>query len=128
MPFCFPVAEAEQQFNAVERLDHYARHIEQEAPARIPDQTPPSDWPSQGAIHFDSVSMRYRSGLPTVLHGLSFSIKGGERIGFVGRTGAGKSSILVALLRLAELSGGRIVVDGVDVSAIGLHDLRSKIA
>ena len=63
-----------------------------------------------------------------MLQGLSFEIHSGAKVGIVGRTGAGKSSIMVALFRMAELSGGRILIDGVDISTIGLHDLRSKLA
>jgi ABC-type multidrug transport system fused ATPase/permease subunit len=72
--------------------------------------------------------MRYRAGLPLVLKGMSMTVKSGERIGIVGRTGAGKSTIMSTLFRLTELSGGRITIDGVDISTIGLADLRSRLA
>ena len=89
--------------------------------------------------------MSYRPGLPAVLQGLSMRIKGGEKIGIVGRTGAGKvssplhvlrffanqspqSSIMIALYRLVELTSGSITLDGVDISQIGLHTLRDRIA
>ena len=72
--------------------------------------------------------MRYRAGLPLVLKGLSMHVKGGERIGVVGRTGAGKSSIMSTVFRLIELSGGSITIDGVNIATIGLHDLRSRLA
>jgi ABC-type multidrug transport system fused ATPase/permease subunit len=92
---------------------HYsqAELLEQEAPHEIPDMKPPPEWPAHGAIEFRNVSMRYRPGLPTVLHGISMSIKGGEKIGIVGRTGAGKSSITLALLRIVEYLG-EISIDG----------------
>ncbi|KAJ1877418.1 hypothetical protein LPJ66_012111 [Kickxella alabastrina] len=72
--------------------------------------------------------MRYRSELDLVLKGLGFSARGGEKIGIVGRTGAGKSSITYALMRLVESASGQIIIDGVDISTIGLQDLRSRIA
>jgi ABC-type multidrug transport system fused ATPase/permease subunit len=85
-------------------------------------------WPSAGQIQFQDLKIRYRQGLPLVLHGVSLNIKGGERIGIVGRTGAGKSSLMVALFRIVEAAGGSIVIDGVDISKIGLDALRSKLA
>lgn len=72
--------------------------------------------------------MAYRPNLPLVLRGLTMHIKGGERIGVVGRTGAGKSSIMATLFRLVELSGGSITIDNIDIATIGLHDLRSRLA
>lgn len=85
-------------------------------------------WPRQGAIEFNNVKMRYREGLPLVLKGISLSIKAQEKVGIVGRTGSGKSSIGVVLFRLVELAGGSIEIDGQDISQIGLEDLRSKLS
>jgi ABC-type multidrug transport system fused ATPase/permease subunit len=86
------------------------------------------EWPEKGEIVFDKVEMRYRAELPLVLSGLTMHVEGGERIGIVGRTGAGKSSIMATLFRLVELSAGHITIDGVDISTIGLQDLRSRLA
>ena len=72
--------------------------------------------------------MRYRPGLPLVLQGVDLDIKGGERIGVVGRTGAGKSSVMSALFRLVELDKGKIIIDGVGIETVGLHDLRTKLS
>lgn len=77
---------------------------------------------------FDNVEMRYRTNLPLVLKGLSMHVSGGERVGIVGRTGAGKSSIVSTIFRLVEISGGRITIDGIDIATIGLYDLRSRLA
>ncbi|KAI0768143.1 ABC protein [Trametes elegans] len=123
-------AEVENYMSSVERIVEYSRddQIPQEAPHEIPDNKPPAEWPAQGAIEFKEVVMRYREGLPFVLKGLSMQVHGGEKIGVVGRTGAGKSSLMLALFRIVELSSGSIVVDGVDISKIGLKDLRSKIS
>ncbi|RHY89679.1 hypothetical protein DYB31_016065 [Aphanomyces astaci] len=85
-------------------------------------------WPSQGKLTFKDVDLRYRAGLPRVLRKLTFTINANEKIGIVGRTGAGKSSLVVALMRLVELDGGQITMDDVDISTIGLHDLRDKVS
>lgn len=83
--------------------------MEQEAPHEIEDYKPGANWPTKGAIHIKDLTMRYRPGLPNVLHGISMAIRGGEKIGIVGRTGAGKSSITLALLRIVEYAGSIII-------------------
>lgn len=120
------LAEVENSMNAVERILYYGNSLEEEAPEHTVEVRP--TWPEKGEIVFDNVEMRYRAGLPLVLQGLDMHIKGGERIGVVGRTGAGKSSIMSTLFRLVEISGGRITIDGLDISTLGLHDLRSRLA
>ncbi|EQB43782.1 ABC transporter [Colletotrichum gloeosporioides Cg-14] len=120
------LAEVENGMNAVERIQYYGTQLEEEAPLHTIEVRP--SWPEKGEIIFDNVEMRYRANLPLVLSGLSIHVRGGERIGIVGRTGAGKSSIMSTLFRLVELSGGHITIDGVDISTIGLHDLRSRLA
>jgi ABC-type multidrug transport system fused ATPase/permease subunit len=128
-------SDLESQMVSVERIKSYST-IEQE-PAHYEDEIPSSVspllrerelWPVSGAIQFVDVKMRYRDGLPLVLRGLQLSIRGSEKIGIVGRTGAGKSSILVCLMRLVELSSGTILIDNQDISSLPLHTLRSKIA
>ncbi|KHN95796.1 ABC transporter family protein [Metarhizium album ARSEF 1941] len=120
------LAEVENGMNAVERLQHYGTQLEEEAPLHAAPVR--AAWPERGDIVFRDVEMRYRANLPLVLQGLSMHIGGGERVGIVGRTGAGKSSITSTLFRLVELSGGSVVIDGVDISTVGLHDLRSRLA
>ncbi|KAI0167068.1 ATP-binding cassette transporter protein YOR1-like protein [Hypoxylon sp. FL1284] len=120
------LAEVENGMNAVERLQYYGNHLEEEAPDHTIDVRP--SWPEKGEIIFDNVEMRYRANLPLVLKGLTMHVRGGERIGIVGRTGAGKSSIMSTLFRLVEISGGHIYIDGLDISTLGLHDLRSRLA
>ncbi|KAJ7591654.1 multidrug resistance-associated ABC transporter [Mycena floridula] len=119
-------AQTEQNMNAVERVLVYSE-LPSEA-AQTTKNDPPPSWPTQGQITFEDVEMAYREGLPLVLKGVSFSIKPGEKVGIVGRTGAGKSSLLQSLFRIVELQSGRIVVDGVDVREIGLDTLRSRLA
>jgi ABC-type multidrug transport system fused ATPase/permease subunit len=120
------LAEVENGMNAVERILYYGTQLEEEAPLKTIEVR--KSWPEKGEIVFDNVEMRYRAGLPLVLQGLNMHVRGGERIGIVGRTGAGKSSIMSTLFRLVELSGGHITIDGLDISTIGLQDLRSKLA
>ncbi|RMZ89115.1 hypothetical protein DV736_g3657, partial [Chaetothyriales sp. CBS 134916] len=120
------LAEVENNMNATERLHYYGTELDEEAPLKLKEV--PDSWPQAGAITFSKVEMRYRPELPLVLHGLDLDVRGGERIGIVGRTGAGKSSIMAALFRLTELSGGQIKIDDVNISTVGLYDLRSRMA
>ncbi|XP_041038600.1 multidrug resistance-associated protein 5 isoform X1 [Carcharodon carcharias] len=121
-------SETEARFTSVERIHHYTKTLKLEASARVKDKTPPADWPQHGQITFENVAMRYRENLPLVLKKVSFTIKPQEKIGIVGRTGSGKSSLGIALFRLVELSGGSIFIDGVNITEIGLADLRSKLS
>src|SRR6201996_5730106 len=120
------LAEVENNMNATERIHHYATNLEEEAPLKLKDVR--DSWPEKGEIVFDDVQMRYRPGLPLVLQGLSLHVNAGERIGIVGRTGAGKSSIMSSLFRMVELSGGSIIIDGINIAEVGLSDLRSRLA
>ncbi|KAK2748935.1 hypothetical protein FQN57_007218 [Myotisia sp. PD_48] len=119
-------AENQQNMNSVERIDEYIK-VEQEAAAIVPDNRPARNWPTHGAVKFVEYSTRYRPELDCVLKNVSFSIQPGERVGIVGRTGAGKSSLALALFRGLEAVTGRILIDNVDVGLIGLQDLRESI-
>ncbi|XP_052753783.1 probable multidrug resistance-associated protein lethal(2)03659 [Galleria mellonella] len=120
-------AEMENQMTSVERVLEYTKLPLESALRSAPDKKPPSDWPSEGAIHFNNLSLKYSPGGNYVLNKLTLNIQPQEKIGIVGRTGAGKSSVIQALFRLAYLEGS-IIIDGVDISMIGLHDLREKIS
>jgi ABC-type multidrug transport system fused ATPase/permease subunit len=89
---------------------------------------PSPEWPRHGSIKFEDVVFSYKEGAPAVLKGLSFDIKNNEKIGIVGRTGAGKSSLTMALFRINELDTGRILIDGEDISTMPLRSLRSKLS
>ncbi|XP_052621477.1 ABC transporter C family member 2 [Lactuca sativa] len=117
---------AENSLNAVERVGTYIE-LPSEAPGVIEDNRPPPGWPSEGSIKFEDVVLRYRPELPPVLHGLTFLIPASDKVGIVGRTGAGKSSMLNALFRIVELERGRIVIDNCDIGKFGLTDLRKVL-
>lgn len=112
---------------AVERVSHYI-DLPTEAPLYVENRRPASNWPTKGTIVLENIKLRYRPSTPLVLNGISVTFKGGSKVGVVGRTGSGKSTLVLALFRLVELSGGRISIDGVDISSIGLSDLRTKLS
>ncbi|CAK9321250.1 unnamed protein product [Citrullus colocynthis] len=114
---------AENSLNSVERVGTYI-DLPSEAPPIIESNRPPPGWPSSGLLKFEDVVLRYRPELPPVLHGLSFTVFPSDKVGIVGRTGAGKSSMLNALFRIVELEAGKILIDGYDVAKFGLLDLR----
>ncbi|KAL3417771.1 ABC transporter family protein [Phlyctema vagabunda] len=120
--------EVENSMNSTERVYSYGRELPQEHDTIGDPSVVPEVWPEKGEIQFKSAEMRYRPDLPLTLKGLDLQIKGGERIGVVGRTGAGKSSIMSCLFRLTELSGGSIEIDGLDISQVNLHRLRSSLS
>uniref|UniRef100_A0AAR2JHA6 Uncharacterized protein n=1 Tax=Pygocentrus nattereri TaxID=42514 RepID=A0AAR2JHA6_PYGNA len=115
------LSETEARFTSVERINHYIK-------VSVGPSAPDPDWPQQGSISLQNVEMRYRPELPLVLKNLTFSILPEETVGIIGRTGSGKSSLGVALFRLVELSGGSIIIDGVNIAHVGLEALRSKLS
>ena len=125
-------ADYRARFNSVERVCEYAYDLEHEgSDDKNDDKTvkPPENWPKEGKIEFKEMCFRYKPEMPLVLKNISLNIDPGSKIGVVGRTGAGKTSLFAAILRLTELdSGGAIVIDDIDVSRIKLKDLRSSIA
>ncbi|CAG2115373.1 unnamed protein product, partial [Medioppia subpectinata] len=118
-------AEMENNVVAVERIDEYSQ-IESEADWHS-NSPPAEEWPQEGRVEFVEYGTRYREGLDLVLKGIDVNVRKGEKVGIVGRTGAGKSSLTLALFRLIESSFGRIEIDGIDISKIGLQELRSKL-
>ncbi|GMN31746.1 hypothetical protein TIFTF001_003379, partial [Ficus carica] len=110
---------------SVERVEQYM-HIPSEASEVIEGHRPPHNWPTFGKVEIRDLKVRYRPTAPLVLHGISFTIEGGQKIGIVGRTGSGKTTLISVLFRLVEPTEGKIRVDGLDICKIGLHDLRSR--
>ncbi|KAJ1931839.1 ATP-binding cassette glutathione S-conjugate transporter ycf1, partial [Kickxella alabastrina] len=102
--------------------------LEREAPAIVENSTPESSWPQNGVIEFRNYNIRYRSEFDLVIKDLSFAVGKNKKISIVGRTGAGKSSITYALMRLVDPVDSQIIIDGIDISNIGLQDLRSRIS
>ncbi|KAL0383672.1 UNVERIFIED_CONTAM: ABC transporter C family member 5 [Sesamum calycinum] len=123
LSFC----KLENKIISIERIHQYCQ-IPSEAPTLIEDSRPPSSWPENGTIELIDLKVRYKESLPVVLHGVSCIFPGGKKIGIVGRTGSGKSTLIQALFRLIEPAGGRIIIDSIDISTIGLHDLRNRLS
>ncbi|KAK2950395.1 Multidrug resistance-associated protein [Blattamonas nauphoetae] len=147
----YNVLDLDAKMTMFERIDFYSRKLPQESKGS--KEKVQQSWPQRGDVTFENVKFRYRPGLPFVLRGVNFEIKGGEKIGVCGRTGAGKSSLLFALFRLVELdptlipksfdmqtgkpiepdpneepNGGRVLIDGVDISKVNLSRVRQSIA
>lgn len=119
-------SNVEMNMNSVERLREYFS-IEQEPPREIPENKPPSSWPEKGEIKVENVSLRYDPNLPRVIKDVSFTVEPKNKVGIVGRTGAGKSTIITAFFRFLDPETGHILIDGVDITKIGLQDLRQAI-
>lgn len=115
----------ENKMVSVERIKQFT-NIPSEAEWRIKETAPSANWPHKGDIDIIDLKFRYRHNTPLVLKGITLSILGGEKIGVVGRTGSGKSTLIQALFRIVEPSEGKIIIDGIDICTLGLHDLRSR--
>uniref|UniRef100_A0A2K6RZG7 Multidrug resistance-associated protein 1-like n=1 Tax=Saimiri boliviensis boliviensis TaxID=39432 RepID=A0A2K6RZG7_SAIBB len=118
-------SEIENNAVSLERVREY-ENMDKEAPW-ITSRRPPLQWPNKGVVEFINYQARYRDDLSLALQDITFQTHGEEKIGIVGRTGAGKSTLSNCLFRIVERAGGKIIIDGIDISTIGLHDLRSKL-
>ncbi|KAL7226039.1 hypothetical protein ACSBR1_021223 [Camellia fascicularis] len=115
----------ENRMVSVERVKQFT-NIPSEAEWEKKDCLPSANWPTHGNVDLKDLQVRYRPNTPLVLKGITLNIQGGEKIGVVGRTGSGKLTLIQVFFRLVEPSGGRIIIDGIDISMLGLHDLRSR--
>uniref|UniRef100_A0A674F6B8 ATP-binding cassette sub-family C member 10 n=1 Tax=Salmo trutta TaxID=8032 RepID=A0A674F6B8_SALTR len=122
----FNFTQTEMQLVSVERTEEYSTTLPTEPQHSNPQV--PTSWPEQGWVEFRGAVLSYREGLPNALDGVSLVVRPGEKVGVVGRTGSGKSTLFLALFRMVELNQGQILLDGVDTSQVGLAQLRSKLA
>ncbi|XP_041666846.1 multidrug resistance-associated protein 1-like [Cheilinus undulatus] len=118
--------DVENNIVSVERVKEY-ESTPKEAPWTLEGVLLPTSWPSTGNIQFEDYGLQYRKGLEWALNNISVDIRDGEKVGIVGRTGAGKSSLALGIFRILEAAKGRILIDGINIAQIGLHDLRSRI-
>ncbi|CAL5405398.1 unnamed protein product [Camellia sinensis] len=117
----------ENKIISVERIFQYTS-IQSEPPLVIEENRPDSQWPSHGDVHIKDLQVRYAPHMPLVLRGLTCTFPGGMKTGIVGRTGSGKSTLIQTLFRIVEPAAGQILIDGIVISSIGLHDLRSRLS
>jgi len=123
--------DIEQKFTSIERIFEYCALPQEPAHILPGDEKLVKKhgvWPAFGGLEFRDVTMRYRAELEPALNGLSFSVEAGKKLGIVGRTGSGKSSLIVTLLRLREAEAGQVLIDGSDLSGVGLRMLRRSVA
>ncbi|KAL5795157.1 hypothetical protein ACOSP7_003751 [Xanthoceras sorbifolium] len=121
------ICNAENKMISVERILQYS-NLTSEAPFVIEEYRPPNNWPEVGTICFNNLQIRYAEHLPSVLRNITCTFPGGKKIGVVGRTGSGKSTLIQAIFRIVEPREGSIIIDNVDICKIGLHDLRSRLS
>uniref|UniRef100_A0A7N2LD54 ABC-type xenobiotic transporter n=1 Tax=Quercus lobata TaxID=97700 RepID=A0A7N2LD54_QUELO len=121
------ICNAENKMISVERILQYS-NLTSEAPLVIEESRPPNNWPEVGTICFKNLQVRYAEHLPSVLKNITCTFPGRKKVGVVGRTGSGKSTLIQAIFRVVEPREGSIIVDDVDICKIGLHDLRSRLS
>lgn len=121
------LCNVENKMISVERILQFT-DIPSEAPLLIEDCRPETEWPISGRIEVENLHVQYNPALPTVLKGITCTFPGKKKVGIVGRTGSGKSTLIQALFRVVEPSQGCILIDGIDISKIGLQDLRCKLS
>ncbi|XP_042508127.1 ABC transporter C family member 3-like [Macadamia integrifolia] len=121
------LSSLENKIISVERILQYAS-IPSESPLLVEANRPGHEWPSQGKVDIVDLQVRYAPHLPLILRGITCTFLGGMKIGIVGRTGSGKSTLVQTLFRLLEPAAGQILIDDINITKIGLHDLRSRLS
>ncbi|KAI3830552.1 hypothetical protein MKW98_030715 [Papaver atlanticum] len=121
------LCNVENRIISVERILQFSS-IPSEPPLAIEASRPLHDWPSHGEVDIRDLQVRYAPHMPLVLRGLTCIFQGGKKTGIVGRTGSGKSTLIQTLFRIVDPSAGQILIDGINISTIGLHDLRSRLS
>merc|ERR1739838_678273 len=124
-------AELENAAVSIERIKEYVKREEFAEPATRGDVVPvipPENWPTHGKIEFQGIYLRYKTDLPLVLKGLNLTIQAGKKVGVVGRTGAGKSTLFLSLLRMVPIEDGAIIVDGISIDHVDLTNVRNKMS
>ncbi|KAJ0481794.1 putative ABC-type xenobiotic transporter [Helianthus annuus] len=121
------LSNLENKIISVERIFQYCT-IPAEPPNVIESNRPDDQWPSHGEVNIHNLQVRYAPHMPLVLRGLTCTFNGGKKTGIVGRTGSGKSTLIQTLFRIMEPAAGQILIDGINISTIGLHDLRSRLS
>jgi len=128
IPMClFITTKVETMMGAAQRIAEYATQATEDTPHLARLEAPPASWPQQGTLHLQKLEMRYRPDLPLVLKGIEIEVKPGERVGIVGRTGSGKSSLLLSCFRMIECAGGSVVIDGQDIAKVPVETLRGRL-
>ncbi|EGZ21558.1 multidrug resistance protein ABC superfamily [Phytophthora sojae] len=132
------VDRTDNAMTSVERLLHFRKIENEDSAGKTISELTPKDpqspggatlsWPSRGTIRFEGLCLRYRPELPLVLKGVDMDVAAGEKVGICGRTGAGKSSLMVALFRICDFDSGRVLIDDVDISSVNLRELRRSLA
>ncbi|URE02964.1 ABC transporter transmembrane region [Musa troglodytarum] len=125
--FIWNLCSLENEIISVERILQYT-NIPSEPPLVIDESRPDHIWPSKGEIDLLNLQVRYGLNMPFILRGLTCTLPGGKKIGIVGRTGSGKSTLVQTIFRIIDPTVGHIFIDGIDISTIGLHDLRSRLS
>lgn len=122
------LAEVEMFMNSVDRIDRYAELEIEDYDGAIPENSLPPNWPTSGEVTFDDIVVQYGPDRPAIISQLTADVKPQQKVGICGRSGSGKSSLLMALFRISDVKNGQILIDGVNIQKVPLLKLRSSLA